>query len=251
MPERVYSLIFEQDDITWQSLLSELVKEEGMNPWDIDIGVLSDRYREMVSELQGFDVRISAKVVLAAALLLRLKSNHLLDNEVMGLDQLIASTEDQLEQFDSFYDQLEEEYLSGALETEASLPKIVPKTPQPRKRKVSLDDLMSALRKALEVKERRVLREMRQPTGIPALKKTRDITNVIKDIYTKIISFVKKENRPMTFEELIPTEGSKSDKISTFIPLLHLATHTKNAPGRIELKQKKHFDTIRITAVKA
>ena len=104
---------------------------------------------------------------------------------------------------------------------------------------------MSALRKALEVKDRRVLRQMQPPKMEPP-KKTRDITDIIKDIYLRILSFLKTEKRPLTFSELIPSEN-KSDKIATFIPLLHLATPPH---GKIDLVQKKHFAEIEIVALK-
>lgn len=243
MTERVFSLIFEQDDVTWQSLLVELVREEGMDPWDIDISKLADRYRELVSHFTKFDVRISAKVVLAAALLLRLKSTCLLEKDISGLDALIASTQP-LDELDSFYDHLEEQFLSGAVPAGASVPELVPRTPQPRKRKVSLDDLMGALRKALEVQQRRVLRLTDAPkVNMPV--KARDITEIIMSLYNRIVGFIKKEKRPLTFAELIPSEG-KADKIMTFIPLLHLATPPH---GKIDLLQRKHFGTIEIVAL--
>lgn len=244
MPERVFSLIFEQDDVTWQSLIVDLVRDEGMDPWDIDISKLADKYREVVSEFTKFDVRISGKVVLAAALLVGLKSTCLLEKDISGLDELIAST--QLpDELDGFYDQLEEQFISGAVPAGAVVPELIPKTPQPRKRKVSLDELMGALRKALEVQERRVLRQKEAPkVKVPV--KARDITVIIKNLYTQIVEFIKKEKRPLTFVELIPSE-EKKDKITTFIPLLHLATPPH---GKIDLLQRKHFGKIEIVALK-
>ena len=244
MTERIFSLIFDQDDVTWQSLLVQLVREEGMDPWDIDLTKLSDRYYEVVGRIKHFDVRISAKVVLAAAILLRLKSSHLIDKDFNGIDQLIASTEPQQES-DDFYANLEEEYLSGGvLASIPDGPDLVPRTPQPRERKVSLDDLMGALRKALEVSEKRVLRQIEVPE-MKVPEKRRDITEIIKDIYEKILSFITREKRAITFEELIPSQGRK-DKIATFIPLLHLSCPPH---GKIDLLQDRPFGTIQIVSL--
>jgi len=242
MQERLFSLLFEQDDITWQSLLMQLVREEGMDPWDIDVGVLSRRYLDTVHTLKGFDVRISAKVVLAAALLLRLKSVQLLEKDLVNLDQLLASTQEV--SAGDFYEELEQEY--GSSGAPGEVPGLVPRTPQPRKRKVSLDDLLDALRKALEVSKRRVLREIQAPLERPAKRK--DISSIIRELYQRILSFLRREKRPLTFDELIPSD-SRADKIATFVPLLHLSTYREGADmhGSVVLEQDEPFGQILIT----
>ena len=134
---------------------------------------------------------------------------------------------------DEFYEDLKEEELKET--EEASL---IPRTPQPRKRKVSIYDLMGALQKALEVKKRRVLRSI--PTGeIDIPEKKKDITLVIKEIYEKIRNFFKTGKR-LTFSQLIPSD-SKEDKVYAFIPLLHL-THQE----KVDLNQEEHFGEIEI-----
>lgn len=246
MQERLFSILFDQDDITWQSLITQLVREEGMDPWDIDIAKLAERYRETIKKIKGFDVRISGKVLLAAALLLRLKSTYLLEKDIMGFDQLLASTQDEA-MVDDFYSGLHDDFHgTGAGAGGSGVPELLPRTPQPRKRKVSLDDLMEALRKALEVRERRVLREIEAAGILDRPPKRRDISEIIKEIYEKVLSFIRKENRPLTFDELIPSD-SRTDKITTFIPLLHLATPPH---GKIDLLQKEAFGTIEIVALK-
>ena len=115
-----------------------------------------------------------------------------------------------------------------------------PRTPQPRKRKVSIYDLMNALEKALEVKRRRVMQNIPpMRLEIPAHK--RDITQIIKDIYANIkLFFFRYSKNRLTFSNMVPS-GTKEDKIYTFIPLLHLTSQQK-----IELHQEKHFGEIEI-----
>jgi len=241
MQERVHSIIFESDDVTWQSILVNLVHEEGMDPWDIDISVLAEKYRNFLQEVKKFDMRISAKVILAAAILLRLKSTHLLEKDIFAFEQLIQSATDDV---DDFYAELEEDYFeSGAYNLEP--PELIPRTPQPRKRKVSLDDLMHALRKALEVGRRRVLRKVEPEEYTISLQHRRDISEIITEIYLKIVTFIKSRKEPLTFSELIPSE-SRNDKITTFIPLLHLATPPH---GKIDLLQKEAFGRIEIVTL--
>ncbi len=70
--ERIFQLLYNQDEVTWQTLLYELVKKEEMNPWDINISMLTKKYIETIKKLKELDFRISGKVLLAAAILLKI-----------------------------------------------------------------------------------------------------------------------------------------------------------------------------------
>ncbi len=236
--EQLFNILMDEDEITWQSLICKLVKESDMDPWDIDVSLLAYRYIEMVKKLNQFNFRLSGKIVLAAALLLRIKSTYLLTKDIMEFDRMIADTESTEE----FYAGIEDEFSSPSGAIQVAPPELVPHTPQPKKRKVSLDDLMLALRKALEVQERRVLRQIKPAVEIQ-LQKRRDITLIIKEIYERIKSHFKvKRNKNLTFSQLVNSD-SKKDKVRTFVPLLHLA-----APpyARIDLLQEVPFGEIEI-----
>ena len=72
-------------------------------------------------------------------------------------------------------------------------------------------------------------------------EKKRDITQVIKEVYSKILSFfARPDQNKLTFSQLVPSK-TKEDKIFTFIPLLHLTTQRK-----VNLYQKEHFGEIEI-----
>ncbi len=51
MDERIFNIVFAKDQITWQSLLYQLIKSENMDPWDIDVSQLTKRYLEMLKKL--------------------------------------------------------------------------------------------------------------------------------------------------------------------------------------------------------
>ncbi len=229
--ERIFQILYNTDEVTWQTLLYELIKKEGMNPWDINIRLLTKKYIETIKKLKDLDFRISGKVLLAAAILLKIKSNRLLNEDLSEFDRLLTQPEeDLLEEID-----LEEPRVYG----EEKQP-LIPRTPQPRKRKVSVFDLVKALEKALEVKKRRVLNSI-PPMNVKIPEKNKDITQIIREVYSKIISFFtrNKQNR-LTFSQLAPS-NTKEDKIYTFIPLLHLT-----AQGKVNLDQKEHFGEIGI-----
>ena len=237
--DRVFELLFNEDEITWQSILFNLVTKEQMNPWDINISALSKKFMDMLKKLKEMDFSVSGKIILAAALLLRLKSSKLVDEDILELDRLIASTDESEDLYEDLIDF--EEAPPGTFEGEK--PSLIPRTPQPRKRKVSIYDLVDALEKALEVRKRRVTRNI-PPQNIQIPEKTIDISLVIGEVFRRIKGFFSKGNRRLTFNHLTPTD-SKDDKVYTFIPLLHLTNQRK-----IDLHQQKHFGEIEVELLK-
>ena len=231
MQDQIYEMLLKKDEITWQSLLLDLIKSEQMDPWDIDVSLLAQRYLEAVNKLQEADFFISGKVLLAAAILLRIKSQKLLSEDIPGFDNLLHPQEEALE-----------ELMAEAFERPSvDVPRLAIKSPQARKRRVSIHDLISALQKALEVNKRRMMRQLaeqqRRHPQIPA--KTIDITQLIKDMYSRILSFFQKQEK-ITFNQLVRSDR-KEDKILTFIPLLHLDNQEK-----IMLEQQTPFGEIEV-----
>lgn len=234
--DRIFSILFQEDELTWQNIIYNLVRSEEMNPWDINITLITHKFLQRLKELKNMDFRISGKVVLASSMLLKMKSNRLLEQDFTNFDALLSSTEedamDLLEEFQSEYSTIDR----------SNLPKVIPKTPQPRKRKVSVFDLVEALEQALEVENRR--KQYSTPNIRHEVPKNHtDISVVIKDVYDKIISLFKSSEK-LTFTQIIPSD-SKEDKVFTFIPLLHLENQQT-----INLLQKEHFGEIAINLVK-
>jgi len=234
MPETnniIHDLLFEKDDVTWQSIIYELVKTEEIDPWDIDIGKLTKKYIEVVKQLKEFDFKISGKALLASAILLKIKSKRLVGEDLEEFDRIISGEQDE--------DFFEEDYNLALNQTEEDIQTLIPRLPQPRKRKVSIYDLMGALEKALEVKQRRVIKKT-PSFNIEIPKKRPNVNLVIQNLFLKIKRFFITNNSNLTFDKLIPSE-TKQDKVSTIIPLLHLANRRK-----VDLKQHKPFGEILI-----
>ena len=233
MQDKIFELLFDKDEITWQSVIYELINTKQIDPWDVDVSLLTHKYIDIIKTLKEMDFKVSGKVLLAAAILLKIKSNKLVGEDILEFDRLIeGSDEDEIE--DLYED------TTGIETTKDDIVSLIPRTPQPRKRKVSIYDLMNALEKALEVKRRRVMQNIPpMRLEIPAHK--RDITQIIKDIYANIkLFFFRYSKNRLTFSNMVPS-GTKEDKIYTFIPLLHLTSQQK-----IELHQEKHFGEIEI-----
>ena len=96
----------DEDEVTWQTILYNLVKKEGMDPWDVNVSQLAQKFLKTVKEMQETDFRLSGKVVLAAAILLKMKSVRFVEEDLLELDRIIASTEEMSQ--DEFYEELEQ-----------------------------------------------------------------------------------------------------------------------------------------------
>lgn len=235
MEQRLFDLLVKDNEISWKSILMNLVKQEGMDPWDVDVTGLTNLYIERLRELKEADLKVSGKVVLAAAILLGIKSKRLVGEDLNEFDRLLAATDEQ-----EFYDSLEEELRQK--ET-ANLPdeafELRPRLPQPRRRKVSIFELVGALEKALEVKKRRENRLEAAKAHVKMPDKKFDITAAMGSLWGRIASFFRKKEK-LTFSKLVGSE-KKEDKIYTFLPLLHLSNEEK-----IYLHQEEHFGEISI-----
>ena len=227
--EQILDIILDKNEITWQTILYDLVNSEQMDPWNIDVSLLTKKYIEMLKTLKQHDFRVSGKVVLAAAILLKIKSTRWIQEDIANLDALFNASEEQDMLLDGIDDRIPSESIDAQL---------IPRTPQPRKRKVSIFDLVNALERALDVKHRRVLRDIPiYDVKIP--QKKRDISLIIRELYGQIRQFFQKSHH-LTFNRLLPS-GSRESRIYTFIPLLHLTNQHK-----ICLQQAQPFGEIEI-----
>ena len=125
MEQKLFSLLVEQNEISWKSIIYDLVRQEGMSPWDIDVSALANLYLERVKTMKT-DLKVSGKVVLAAAILLRIKSRRLVGEDVNEFDRLIASSDSGNE----FYDALEQQLVQGEDQAIAQNIELIPRTPQ-------------------------------------------------------------------------------------------------------------------------
>ncbi|MBU2576237.1 MAG: segregation/condensation protein A [Nanoarchaeota archaeon] len=223
------------EDLSWQSIIYDLIKTEQLDPWDIDIGILAERYVQIIQQLEDADFFISSKVLLACSLLLRLKSEILINSYIQDLNAaLYGGLKD------------ERKYELERLEIdEGELPTLVPRTPMARHRKVTLKELMGALNKAIDTENRRIKREIKgkqaeksmlevMPRGTHIPLKVR-----VKNIFGIVNGYIKAGNNHMKFSHLAP---AKEEKLASFVPILHLSNE-----GKVFLRQPVHFDEIHMS----
>ena len=237
MQQQIFELLLEQEDVSWKSILYDLVKSEQMDPWDIDITLLTQKYIQIIKAMQEHDFRISGKILLAAAFLLKIKSAHLVDHDISNLDKLINQGEESMDEEDLFND-------LGDTKKEKQQFALIPRHPQPRSRKVSIHDLVEALQRAMASKKRILAKQ--KPVRFVLPERKVDIMGVIRELYHKIVYYTNKESsEKLSFTQLLPPRAGRPEKVYTFIPLLHLENQHK-----VETEQAKPFDEIDVRLLK-
>lgn len=227
--KEVYELIT-KDEVGWKAIIYDLINTEQLDPWDIDLISLANKYLEKIKNLEETDFFISSKVLLAASLLLKIKTQVLLDEYIKSIDEIL-------------FGKKEEEKTKEDIDIDKSkLPDLNPKTPLPRYRRVSLDELMNSLNKAMKTEERRIKKkikkkQLKKETEIVLPKEKPDIKDRIKRIYSQILESFKKKKSKISYSEL--TGDSRDEKIACFLPCLHLDNQHK-----LFLEQEDHLGEI-------
>ncbi len=232
--EQIHNILFNRE-IGWQEIIYDLINTEQLDPWDIDISILTERYMEKIKELEEADFFISSKVLLAASLLIRIKSEILLNKYMKSIDDILFERNNSEEKISSF----------EKIELEENIPELIPKSPIPRYRKVTLKELMESLNKAIKTENRRIKKEVinknaLRETGISIPKKKFNIKDKIRNIHTSIIDYFKNnKDKKVSFTHIIGQK--KEERIDSFFPLLQLENQKK-----VWLEQEAHFDEIHI-----
>jgi len=207
-------------------ILVNLVREGEINPWNIDIVEITDKFLHHIEELERMDLRISGRTLHYAAILLRMKSNILVEEPVIEDDSWIDDSD--------FFDV--DDYP-------------VPKPPVRRhsKRSVSLDELILELEKAEVVERRKTIRKKARETMELDRPTTEQVLNVAHeediegrvDTMRKTLSSILENRTYIALSELL--SGDRSNKLMTYISLLFLATNKE-----IWLEQEELFGELYI-----
>ena len=229
--DQIHGLLFEEK-LGWKEIIYELINTEQLDPWDIDICLLSNKFLGKVRELEEANFFISSQVLLAASLLLRLKSELLLNHYIPSLDDILFGKKKEESK----------KYSQERIELDEEVPGLALRTPLPRFRKVTLEELMSALGQAIKTENRRIRKivvakqqEMETSLSIPRHKI--NIKDRIREVYSQLKRAFANRDEKLAFSEF---SGKTSDeKVASFIPLLHLDNQHK-----IWLEQDGHLEEI-------
>lgn len=220
--EKLYAIMTSPTELTWEGLIRDIVNREGLDPWDIDIVILTNKFVEAIKNLKKADMKISGKFILAAAILLKMKADFL-------IPRLIEEPKEPAQETDmSVFENINAE--------------LEPHIPLPKQRKVTLEELIASLRSALVVKERRTIRYKERQIKLDIKIKKIDIGERIRTIFEKISLLFESWKVPeIKFSQLIPSK-LREDIIWTFTPLMHLAHQRK-----VKLRQEEDFGEIYVS----
>ena len=227
--QQIQDLLFNRE-IGWQDIIYDLINSEQLDPWDVNIKVLTEKYLLKVQELEEADFFISSKVLLAASFLLKIKSEILLNKYIRSIDEILMGKKE------SVSSKLER------IELDEAIPDLIPRSPMPRYKKVTLKELMDSLNKVVNTENRRIRKEVikknaLRESSIPLPKKRISLKDKVTIIFTKIKDGLKEKKAvpKVNYFEII----EKKERASSFVPLLHLEQQSK-----IWLEQKDHFKEI-------
>jgi len=216
---------------SWEGTLERLTAD--MDPWDIDIAELAQRYRQYLDALRELRFEIPGRMVLTCSILLRMKSDDLLAACSTDQSDLIEELEEVVEETAAEWDEPIEP-------GEFSLPLIR----QPR-RQVTLEDLRLALTAAMTVSRRRAERLIdRMEEDVDEFSSFQiggeDFADRLHLLFTKIKKLLS-GRRVLSFFRLLE-RGDKEERIRRFFEVLLLA-----AQGEIDCYQEEFLGDILIS----
>jgi segregation and condensation protein A len=204
-------------EATWKDILIDLVRKNELNPWDIDIIDLVGKYVEVVKDLKVMDLRVPANIILAASILLRLKSEMLEIGEEAAED-------------------LPPDAMTGR--PYVAVDPLSVRLRLPPRRRVTLPELISALEEAMKLKEFKAARLAVSETEFPLTLNRVDVEADVEALFA-ILTQHADSSRMLTFTSLYSLSQKPDALLDVFIPLLFLANK-----GRIVLLQEEFFGEI-------
>ena len=231
--EQVHDLLFNRE-IGWQDIIYDLINTEQLDPWNVNIVVLSEGFLSKIQEYEETDFFVSSKVLLAAALLLRIKSEMILSRFMKSIDEILfGETEKQSSSLER-------------IELDEEIPDLIPKTPIPRVRKVTLQELIENLNKAIMTENRRIKKEIvnknaLRETGLSLPKKKFNISNKLKYLHSKVQAHfdANQSHKKVPYSKIVGE--NKEERSMSFFPMLQLESN-----GHLWLEQENHFEEIHI-----
>jgi segregation and condensation protein A len=227
--DQFFNLI-SSNELSWQSIIYDLIKTEQLDPWDIDLATLAEKYVQTIQALEDADFFISSKILLACSLLLRLKSELLINSYIQDLNDALYGKKD------------EKRYEIERIEIdENDLPILSPRTPMARHKKVTLQELLTALDHAINTESRRIRKEIKTRQAQKGMLTVMPSSNFvplkirIKSIFNIVKSHLE-TNDHLKFHHMA---RSKEEQLASFVPVLHLSNN-----GKIFLHQQEHFKEI-------
>ncbi len=212
--EEIYKLIL-NDELGWEHLITTIIRDEGMDPMDIDLIKIADRFASLISKINQIDFRFGGKFVYTAAILLKMKS----DTVVGEILELNVKKERGSQQ----------RYIKAVPFDIA----VTSKLPIFRSRKITLTELINTIREAMRY-------NTKQNISFELKLKEVKIEDRIRTLLGKLAKLFDAKELVL-FSELIVKKNDRKEIIYTLLPLLFISNMNK-----VEISQSEPFEEIYI-----
>lgn len=192
-----------------------------LDPWDIDLSQITDTFLGEIKEKQKLNLKLSANVVLAASILLRYKSDRMNLHERQ--DQELAGAV----------------FIPDEIYVSDPIPNLEP-TMRATKRKVTLDELISAVEDIIDKEKRKATKKRTKIENIVP-QSLLDLVTASPEAFEKELERtfhkIKKDanGQNLSMFSNIIQEKTSEGVIASLIPVLHLANQNKIAVWQEEL----------------
>ncbi len=191
-------------------ILLEMARNGEIDPWNIDIIDITDKFLRKIEEREKVDIRVSARTLLYASILLRMKSDILVNAPPP-----------------------EEEYIDeppdfGEMEPD-ELPLLEPRLRHAASRPVTLQELIDELQRAVATKDIQAMRQTRKVER-PPRKTLEEVLGIAheEDIERSIVEMIKVLDVEFGYREFVVMSELIKDQtphgiVDVYLPLLFLA----------------------------
>ncbi|OPY26668.1 MAG: segregation and condensation protein A [Methanocella sp. PtaU1.Bin125] len=191
-------------------ILLEMARNGEIDPWNVDIIDVTDKFLRKIEERERIDIRVSARTLLYASILLRMKSDILV-NAPPPEDEYVDEPPDY-----------------GDIEPD-ELPLLEPRLRHTASRPVTLQELIDELQRAVATKDIQAMRQTRRVEK-PPRKTLEEVLGIAheEDIERSIVEMSKVLDVEFGYREFVVMgelikEQTPHGIVDVYLPLLFLA----------------------------
>jgi len=219
--------------VYWKNIIYDIVSTEAFDPWDIDVGALTDSYMEKIKAIRMVNFEIPGTVILVGSVLIKIKSD-IVSGQTFLFEENFALGD-----------------LPGGLEEEpvAEIDEVTGKKLPPSsienmlyvrripKRKVTLPELIVFLKRVItQVETREIMRAEREQRHLDVQLNKKNMERIMREVYQQIKTLSKGDK--IGFKQLVD-DWNRESIVAYLIPVLHLANKNK-----IKVDQPEMFGEI-------
>lgn len=210
-------------------ILVAMAERGEIDPWNIDIVEVTDRFLEELERMRELDLRISGRTLFFAATLLRMKSEYFEEDEDAGEEDFFDEGEDYGDDF-AFDGEFELDGTNEPIERlEREIKRRIGRKKQ-RKKPVTLYELIKELKTAEKEERRRTRRRVVPP---PLLIEADEVVGIaheenfqdVSDSVMRCFEAVEAREKRVTLDDLC--SEMRCDLREAYIPLLFLMIESK------------------------